>query len=77
VDRAGPYLYCRFDIYQAVFADLILTEGDRAPKADLPALAVYRSDDDLIDAAYRLVRLLEQPDSVPALVPLIGREILY
>ena len=73
----APYLCCKIDIDQAALADLILTAGDRAPKADLPALAVHRSSDDLIDAACRLVRLLEQPDSISALAPLIEREILY
>jgi AraC-like DNA-binding protein len=76
-DREAPYLCCKIDIDQAVLADLILAEGARAPKADLPALAVYRSDDDLVDAACRLVRLLDQPDSIAALAPLIEREILY
>jgi AraC-like DNA-binding protein len=73
----APYLCCKIDIDQAALADLILAEGGRAPKADLPALAVYRSDDDLTDAALRLIRLLDQPDSIPALSPLIEREILY
>jgi AraC-like DNA-binding protein len=76
-DSASPYLCCKIDIDQAALADLILAEDDRAPKADLPALAVYRSDDDLTDAACRLVRLLDRPDSIPALAPLIEREILY
>ncbi len=76
-ERDAPYLCCKIDIDQAVLADLILAEGARAPTADLPALAVYRSDDDLVDAACRLVRLLDQPDSLAALAPLIEREILY
>lgn len=75
--RDAPYLCCKIDIDQAALADLILAEGGRAPKADLPALAVYRSDDDLTDAACRLIRLLDRPDSIPALAPLIEREILY
>ena len=76
-DAAAPYLCCKIDIDQAVLADLILAENDRAPKADMPALAVYRSDDDLIDAVCRLMRLLDRPASIPALAPLIEREILY
>lgn len=76
-DPDAPYLCCKIDIDQAALADLILAEGSRAPKADLPALAVYRSDDDLVDATWRLVRLLNDPDSIPALAPLIEREILY
>jgi len=76
-DRAAPYLCCKIDIDQAALADLILAEDGRAPKAALPALAVYRSGEDLIDAACRLMRLLDQPASIPALAPLIEREILY
>ena len=43
-DPDAPYLCCKIDIDQAALADLILAEGNRAPKADLPALAVYRCD---------------------------------
>jgi len=75
--RELPYLCCKIDIDQAALVDLIVAEGGRAPKADLPALAVCESDDDLIDAACRLVRLLDRPESIPALAPLIEREILY
>lgn len=87
-DRDAPYLCCKIDIDQAtladlILADLILAEGGRAPKADRAsktdpaALAVHPSDDDLIDAARRLVGLLDRPDDIPALAPLIQREILY
>ena len=55
-DRDAPYLCCKIDIDQAVLADLVLAEGGRAPKAELPVLAVYRSDNDLIEAACRLTR---------------------
>lgn len=73
----APYLCCKIDIDQAALAELILAAGGHAPKADLPALAVYRSDDDLVDAAIRLVRLLDRPEDIPTLAPLIEREILY
>lgn len=76
-DQNAPYLCCKIDIDQAMLADLILAQGGRTPKADLPALAVYRSDEDLIDAACRLMRLLDRPESIPVLAPLIEREILY
>jgi AraC-like DNA-binding protein len=76
-DRDAPYLCCKIDIDRTALTDLIMAEGNRAPKADLPALAVYRSDDDLIDAVIRLTRLLDRPADIPALAPLIEREILY
>ncbi len=37
----------------------------------------YPGDPDLIDAACRLVRLLDRPETIGALAPLIEREILY
>ncbi|GMN14996.1 AraC family transcriptional regulator N-terminal domain-containing protein [Altererythrobacter sp. MTPC7] len=73
----APYLCAKIDIDQSTLADLIIQEGESAPKASLPPLAVYRSDEDLVDAVCRLVRLLDRPEAVPALAPLIEREILY
>jgi AraC-like DNA-binding protein len=73
----APYLCCKIDLDQAALADLIVAEGRVAPRHDLPVLAVYPGDPDLIDAACRLVRLLDRPQSIAALAPLIEREILY
>lgn len=73
----APYLCAKIDIDQAALAELILAEGAAAPKPALSPLAVYRSDDELIDAACRLVRLLNRPESIRALAPLVEREILY
>ncbi len=73
----APYLCCKIDIDQAALAELILAEGQKAPRAELPALATYRSEPELIDAACRLIALLDRPQSIPALAPLIEREILY
>lgn len=72
-----PYLCCKVDIDQAALADLIVAEGAPPRRAELPALAVYPSDPDLVDAVCRLVKLLERPASIAALAPLIEREILY
>lgn len=73
----APYLCCKIDIDQAALASLILAEGSPSPHGDAPMLAVYPGDPDLVDAACRLVKLLERPESIPALMPLIEREILY
>jgi AraC-like DNA-binding protein len=72
-----PYLCCKIDIDQAVLADLILAEGAPARRAELSVLAVYPSDPDLVDAVCRFVKLLDRRASIPALAPLIEREILY
>jgi AraC-like DNA-binding protein len=72
-----PYLCCKIDLDPALLADLMVSEGDAVPRTDLPVLGVYPSDPDLIDAACRLVGLLERPETIRALAPLIEREILY
>jgi len=73
----APYLCCKIDLDQAALADLILAEGGTGQRGDAPMLAVYPSDPDLVDAGCRLVRLLDRPETIPALMPLIEREILY
>ena len=72
-----PYLCCKIDLDPAMLADLIAAEGGGQPRGDLPVLGVYPGDPDLIDAACRLVRLLDRPETIGALAPLIEREILY
>lgn len=73
----APYLCCKIDLDQAVLADLVVAEGRMGRQHDLPALAVYPGDPNLVDAACRLVQLLDRPESITALAPLIEREILY
>ncbi|WP_336740346.1 AraC family transcriptional regulator [Aureimonas altamirensis] len=72
-----PYLCCKIDFDLAVLADLLVDERGTAPRHDLPVLAVYPGDPDLIDAACRLVGLLDRPKDIAVLAPLIEREILY
>jgi len=73
-----PYLCCKIDLDLSALADLVIAQGmttnDDPPS---PVLAVYPSDPELVDATCRLVKLLEQPQSIPTLAPLIEREILY
>jgi AraC-like DNA-binding protein len=72
-----PYLCCKIDLDAAILADLMASEGGGVARTDLPVLGVYPGDPDLIDAACRLVGLLDRPDTIRALAPLIEREILY
>jgi AraC-like DNA-binding protein len=73
----APYLCCKIDLDLPALADLIIASGLPMGGERPAILAVYPRDPDLVDAACRLVRLLEQPGSIPALAPLIEREILY
>ncbi len=73
-----PYLCCKIDFDQSALVDLILATGGTSSRtAEMPALAVYPSDPDLVDAVCRLVKLLSQPEAISTLAPLIEREILY
>ena len=73
----SPYLCCKIDLDLTALADLIVAERRNVPPADLPVLAVYPAEAELVDAACRLVSLLDRPESIAALAPLIEREILY
>lgn len=44
---------------------------------DMRAVAVNKAAPDLLDAVVRLLRLLDRPEDIPALAPLIEQEILY
>lgn len=72
-----PYLCCKIDFDPTILAELMVNDSGAPQRTDLPALGVYPSDPDLIDAACRLVRLLDRPETIDALAPLIEREILY
>jgi AraC-like DNA-binding protein len=79
-----PYLCLRIGIDRRVIGELLLQSGavnghDRlAQAADADrGLYVARTDDGLLDAVVRLVRLLDSPRDAPVLAPLIMREIHY
>ena len=74
---AAPYLCCKIDFDPAALADLLVTERRVSSEKDVPVLAVYPTDPDLIDAACRLVKLLDRPETIDVLAPLVEREILY
>lgn len=72
-----PYLCCKIDLDAAMLADLMASEDGGVVRTDLPVLGVYPGDPDLIDAACRLIGLLDRSDTIRALAPLIEREILH
>lgn len=74
---AEPYLCCQITLDKSVLLDLLATVRPPPASAELSPLAVYPADPELIDAACRLIRLLDQPSDIAALAPLIEREILY
>jgi AraC-like DNA-binding protein len=76
-----PYLSLRLDLDPAVIASVMLEAGLPAPRREavsVRALAVSPLSTSLLDAAVRLVRLVEAPPSeARVLLPLVTREIVF
>ncbi len=76
---ARPYLSLRLVLDPALVSSVMIEAGytPRRDHRDVPAMAVSVLDKSLLDAAVRLVRLLDTPDEAGILMPLITREIVY
>jgi AraC-like DNA-binding protein len=75
-----PYICIRLDIDVSVVSGLLLEMGlNRPENRSEPdcAYCVAETPTPLLDAAARLVALLEQPHDIAMLAPMIEREILY
>jgi AraC-like DNA-binding protein len=74
-----PYLSLRLNLDLEEIARLVLELGNRAPtpaSADR-GLFVARLDEPLLDAVLRLVKLLDMPEDIGVLGPVVQREIYY
>ena len=74
-----PYLSLRLNLDLEEIARLVLELGDRGPSpagADR-GLYVARLDEPLLDAVLRMVKLLDTPEDVGVLAPVVQREIYY
>ncbi|MDQ2078674.1 AraC family transcriptional regulator [Xanthobacteraceae bacterium Astr-EGSB] len=76
---AKPYLCLRLDLDPAAIAALMMEAPVRGDDGSVPgpSLAISRVTPPLLDAAVRLMRLLESPQDIAVLAPLAEREILY
>ncbi len=77
--KAQPYLCLMLDFDPGVLGALVLDAGVTRAASDAPgpSLMLSKVTPELLDAAIRLVRLLETPRDVQVLAPLAEREILY
>ena len=74
----APCLGLMLAIDPATLAALVLEMPSAADgRVPAKALAVHPLEADLLDPLLRLLRLLDRPDDIPVLAPLIEREILY
>jgi AraC-like DNA-binding protein len=80
-DGRRPYLSLKLDLDMNALAALLMEVSLPAPgtptKSCGKAICLSRTDPQILDAAVRLVRLLDTPDDIPVLAPLIEREVLY
>jgi AraC-like DNA-binding protein len=74
-----PYLSLRLNLDLEEIARLVLELGDRGPSpaAADRGLFVARLDEPLLDAVLRMIKLLDTPEDVGVLAPVIQREIYY
>lgn len=77
--KEQPYLSFRLELDPNIVGSVLVEAGHviSSNLADTRAIAVSALEVDLLDAVVRLVRLLDTPDKVRILVPLIIREIIY
>ena len=61
----------------ALIADLARRSETGTPASSARAFAVHSADTDLLDAYRRLMQLLDRPDDLDVMGPLIEREILF
>ena len=74
-----PYLGLTMELDFSEIGSLVMDDGSPAPavrRAD-KGLSVSSLDEDLLDALIRLARLLKTPSHIPALAPLVRREIFF
>ncbi|CAJ0999224.1 AraC family transcriptional regulator [Sodalis praecaptivus] len=74
-----PYLCLQLDLDSAELSDLTLRHpaAAREERPPLAGLTLNKTSPQLLDAAIRLLGLLDTPDDINALAPLTLREILY
>jgi AraC-like DNA-binding protein len=76
-NEQAPYLCLRLDFDAAELAQSVLQWASAPPRDGSRGLFVGSIDTALLDPLLRLVRLLDAPDDIAALAPLITREVLY
>ncbi|MEG4574115.1 AraC family transcriptional regulator [Microcoleus sp. N3A4] len=74
-----PYLCLRLDLDPGELGAVMIEAKLETPNSQQPrrALSLSPVSPQLLDAAIRLIRLLETPQDITILAPLIVREILY
>ncbi len=77
--RAKPYLGIRYDLDIAQVASIALEAGiaEVSTREARRGIFVSKMTEDLQDAVIRMMSLLDRPDDIAVVSPLLQREILY
>ena len=77
--KERPYLSFRLNLDASLVASVMMEPGIKIKKGDasIKAMDVSSIDANMLDAVVRLARLLDTPDEIQVLAPLIIREIVY
>jgi AraC-like DNA-binding protein len=77
--KEQPYLSFRLNLDASLVASVMMESGIEIKKSDgrVKAMEVSSIDANMLDAVVRLARLLDTPDEIQVLAPLIIREIVY
>jgi AraC-like DNA-binding protein len=77
--KEQPYFSFRLNLDASLVASVMMEPGIETKKCDasVKAMDVSSIDAQMLDAVVRLARLLETPDEIQVLAPLIIREIVY
>jgi AraC-like DNA-binding protein len=77
--RERPYLSFRINLDATLVASVMMESGIEFKNGDerVKAMDVSSIDANMLDAVVRLARLLDTPDEIQVLAPLIIREIVY
>lgn len=73
--KTEPYLCFRLEVDRNVLAEMLIEQPQ--PADEMAAVGVSAATPELIDAAVRMLQLLDAPNDAPALAPLVEREILH
>ncbi|OKH89492.1 AraC family transcriptional regulator [Thalassospira sp. TSL5-1] len=76
-----PYLCLRLELNTKIMAEILMAAHENSILSTSrqmgAAIQVSDGDDAMINAATRMLELLETPNDIPMIAPLIEREILY
>src|SRR5256885_14467483 len=77
--KERPYFGCRLNLDPSLVASVMMESGIEIKKGDasVKAIDVSSIDANMLDTVVRLARLLDAPDEMQVLAPLIIREIAY